>query len=408
MTKSLELERNIMTTERSFLQSAGQLELFLKGRGALNSILDVKLALEKSQGYLESAILNMCSGDREFALSNAMQAFALTDSMNLQLTSLLRLNEFSSGEEKLQASSINCDHFFQAINKHYSVKCKSKAGLFWSCESRTTSTQNIIIDFELLKIVLSAAIDNAIQYTSLGFIKVVYGVHGNQLVVEVHDTGMGLSDDALLELTHKALHMNDMHGSTGFSFIKFFCKKLNGVYSVDSKVGFGTKLVFTIPVTLDTQEVEINPSCLGLNTPTTYIHNIRPNSFKVLVLESTAINLSHMERLLSAEFLRREDVQVTFTQDASEAIAQIEDNEFDLMFIDFNNKEMDILHFLKYVYSLDIENLKSKFVLLVEASEFPISPTHDVRLYCDKIFSKNIAPSDVRNLIRKNSLRSVI
>lgn len=242
----------------------------------------------------------------------------------------------------------------------------------------------------------------------MGFVKVVYGICEDQLVIEIHDSGVGLTDDVLINLMDNAQTINDINGGTGFSFIKYFCRKLNATYCLDSKVGFGTKLVFTIPVTLEMQEVEFIDASSSVNAPTTYVHNIKPNAFKVLVLESTIINLNHMERLLSAEFLRRDDVQVTFTRDASEAIAQMEDNKFDLMFIDFNNKEMDILCFLKYIYSLDIENIKSKLVLLVDISEFPISPVHDVRQYCDKIFSKNIAPSDVRNLIRKNSLRSVI
>lgn len=386
--------------------------MIAESRGSIDSILDLKLSIEKLQNSLELAISQICNGNNDSALNQSMNAYALSDSIRTKLTTYIKLSDVVG--KKSSVSLTTPAELFQPIDKAFSIKCKIKPNLVWSCTGSGNVFQAILIDQEILSIVISAAIDNAIKYTNLGFVKVAYQFIEGRLFIDVHDSGSGIPEAVIKRFdqdspstasSDEVLPLN-----SGYSLIRHFSKMLGATYTMESKVDFGTRIRFSIPALLDSTQGSFNGEdyiVANRKSSTTYIHNIRPNSFKVLVLESDPINLLHMEKLLSPQFLRRDDVQITFTQDASEAIALVEESTFDLIFIDYNNVDMDITKFFEFIFSLQIDNLKSKLVLLVAHESFPLKNDDGVRNYCDKIFPKEMSSSDIRNLIRKNSLKPV-
>ena len=53
------------------------------------------------------------------------------------------------------------------------------------------------MDFDLVTIIVSNAIDNAIKYTTKGYVNTTFEIIDANLVVVVHDSGVGLTQDEI-------------------------------------------------------------------------------------------------------------------------------------------------------------------------------------------------------------------
>jgi CheY-like chemotaxis protein len=372
-------------------------------KGLTETLLDLKLSVEEIQAFINQSITYASQNNRTLALGCSMDAYAYADALKVKFTTMLKLLDFQ--KSSLPISRLSCQDLFADFDRHYLVKCKSKPKIVWTCSGYDNIQGSFGLDKELFQAILFIAIDNAIKFTAIGFVRVTYKIDHNTLKVEVHDTGVGMSESTLSKTLSSFgdvfLDHDELISMRGYPLMKVLCKKIQASFTVDSKPEFGTKINFNFPIK------DYDPSAIQTKLFTTYVHNIRQNAFKVLVLESDAISLHRLERLLSTEYLRREDVETTFTQDAAEAIALIEEKSFCLIFIDYHNENMDIVKFFEFVDSLNIEHIKSKIILLIRNEIFPLPLNHIMYKYCDNIYSKELSAFDIRYLVRKNSLRVV-
>ncbi len=112
----------------------------------------------------------------------------------------------------------------------------------------------VMADQESLKIILRNLIDNAIKFTSSGGSIKIYSQNGtnNYCDLVIEDTGMGmdettrlglLKDDGLLSKTEN----NDIAGNgLGLQLCKSMIAKNKGKFSIESKLGKGTKMIVSL------------------------------------------------------------------------------------------------------------------------------------------------------------------
>lgn len=101
--------------------------------------------------------------------------------------------------------------------------------------------------------VIDNLVSNAIKYTNKGSIKVNYSTEGEEVVVEVEDTGIGISEEHLDRLfdrfyrTDKARSRDKGGTGLGLAVVKGILNAHNTDIKVESKIGEGSTFWFTLP-----------------------------------------------------------------------------------------------------------------------------------------------------------------
>lgn len=139
--------------------------------------------------------------------------------------------------------------------KIFENKIKEK-GLQLIVDIKTEDT-NIFGDEFKIEQVLINLIDNAINYTDKGFIKIsFYRDEKNNAIFEIEDSGIGIPKEHLNRIFERFYVVNKSRsrktGGTGLglSIVKHIVSLHNGKIEVDSEVGRGTTFKITLPQNL--------------------------------------------------------------------------------------------------------------------------------------------------------------
>ena len=116
----------------------------------------------------------------------------------------------------------------------------------------------VYADRKMLSSIIHNIVSNAIKYTPIsGKITIDAKIAKNRIIVEVKDTGIGMSVEVLKKLLSSEIHApktsitNDDGAGIGLLLVKGFLEKNGGKISVKSKLGKGTSFYFTLPIPTD-------------------------------------------------------------------------------------------------------------------------------------------------------------
>ena len=117
-----------------------------------------------------------------------------------------------------------------------------------------TKPFNAKIERKYLQIIINNIVGNSVKYSEKGLIQVVIENFENQLIIVVHDQGIGISKDYLDKLFYpfeqESTGFNrKFEGSgLGLAITKHLVEKLNGQIQVESEKGNGTLVRISIPL----------------------------------------------------------------------------------------------------------------------------------------------------------------
>jgi signal transduction histidine kinase len=117
----------------------------------------------------------------------------------------------------------------------------------------------IVVDQEKLKQILMNFLSNAVKFTEKGSIKVTASRQGNELVIVVTDTGIGIPEHALQRVFDEFRQVDDsrtrQRGGTGLglSISRHLARLMGGDVIVESAVGVGSTFSVSIPLRLPEQ-----------------------------------------------------------------------------------------------------------------------------------------------------------
>lgn len=169
------------------------------------------------------------------------------------LINLLEWSRSQTGSMKFQPAMLNinelCEETFSLFN--------SKA-----IQKEITLTNNIIeeskvfADQNMLKTILRNLVTNALKFTERGgAIEIAEKNIEGFKEITVRDTGIGISAEDIKKLfklddSHTSIGTEDETGTgLGLILCKEFAEKNGGKIWVESKPGFGSKFIFTLPLT---------------------------------------------------------------------------------------------------------------------------------------------------------------
>ena len=199
-------------------------------------------------------------------------------------------------------------------------------------------------DENRLQQILHNLVGNAIKFTEEGQVKLTAEHRGEEVIVSIQDTGIGIPEDKQedifksFEQLESSLTRQYQGTGLGLAITRQLVELMNGHISVSSSVGKGSIFKFTLPVS------EEQVSSVELGEPVSYempiggevgkaveVPELSPNGhFRILVVDDEKIN----QQVLMYH-LTNEGYYVEIASNGEEALKKIEtENRYDLVLLD--------------------------------------------------------------------------
>lgn len=165
------------------------------------------------------------------------------------LNSLLDISKLDTGGVKIEIVDLDLGAMVAGICASFQAQADRK-GLKLAVDVPAAVVRT---DRNLLQQLLQNMIGNAIHYTKHGSVKVVSRVVGNELKVEIRDTGVGIPADQLDHIFEEFYQIGrdpqqgDAGLGLGLAIVNRIAEKLDIRVEVESKVGKGSVFSFRLP-----------------------------------------------------------------------------------------------------------------------------------------------------------------
>jgi two-component system, sensor histidine kinase and response regulator len=177
-----------------------------------------------------------------------------SDGLMRLLLNLLDFEEVSAGHKTLEIAEINVADFVAEITRHWQ-KIATAKGVEFVCRMAGSLPKNMTFDRSQTRRILDELLDNAFKFTKNGQVTLcAYPQQDAKIVIEVHDTGIGIPADAIAQilepfgqLDSTISRQNDGAG-VGLALCNEMIKRMGGEMCVESEPGKGTKFKIVMPV----------------------------------------------------------------------------------------------------------------------------------------------------------------
>lgn len=171
------------------------------------------------------------------------------------INDILDLSKIEAGELELEIRSVDISHLIGQVAQTFVSMSNKKKLVFW-VDIHPELNQPRMTDSVRLKQILMNLLSNAFKFTHKGQVFVVIEPHGEDVLLTVSDSGIGIEPEVLDSLfdpfTQADSSITRKYGGTGLglSIVKKLVEKMNGAIEVISEVGIGTSVVCRIPMTI--------------------------------------------------------------------------------------------------------------------------------------------------------------
>jgi PAS domain S-box-containing protein len=188
---------------------------------------------------------------------------------------IIDISRIQEGQVKFKKSVVNINLLIDEIFSSYlTPNCQEKGLVFDVLKSLPDDKAILIIDPFRLKQILNNLISNAYKFTEKGSITFGYNIDKENIIFFVEDTGIGIPEDKTEAIFHRFTQADvsftrRFGGSgLGLAISRGLVELMGGKIWVESKLGYGSKFIFTIP-----KEITLIPDTKSLlestkNNPT--------------------------------------------------------------------------------------------------------------------------------------------
>ena len=292
-------------------------------RTPLNSVIGLSNLLLKKQ-------------PREDQLSIMKTLKYSSDNLLHLVNDILDFNKIQAGKIELEDITFNTIEFLQQFQAAYQPIASEK-GLDFRVTADATIPTMLSGDSMRLNQILNNLVNNALKFTQHGQVKVkVSLVTKNEsqckLLFEVHDTGIGISEEKLPYI-FQPFHQSEKYisrkfGGTGLglSIVKSLVSVLNGEISVKSKAGEGS--VFSVVVPFNICAVAI-PQHVNIKERNENALLASFKGYRILYVEDVESN-----RMVVESYLKDCGVECTLAADGEIALKHTANKTFDVILMD--------------------------------------------------------------------------
>ncbi len=207
---------------------------------------------------------------------------------------ILEISKLETRQVKVFEQEVNVNFLMLELFNIFNLRSKENGIPLYLKRTLSDDFSNIYTDRSKLIKVLSNILENALKFTSSGYIEFGYDCDGSNIKFYVKDTGIGIEKekqeiifDRFSQAENTLSRKRDGLG-LGLSIAKENTILLGGKISIESKVGEGSVFYVSIPY----KRVKIGSSQDEDNNKS------EDEKFKILVVEDEEVNFLYMETLL--------------------------------------------------------------------------------------------------------------
>lgn len=167
------------------------------------------------------------------------------------VSNLLKISEIQGNNDNFHINANDIAQVMEEVVENFKHLAKEKNILLdLSVEEKLPW---VMIDREKIKWVLNNLISNAIRYTEEGMVKIEGSFDGEKVYIYVTDTGRGIPREYLKKVFEKFVRVEGFEipeesTGLGLAIAKEIVEIHGGKIWCESKVGSGSKFIFTIPL----------------------------------------------------------------------------------------------------------------------------------------------------------------
>ncbi len=344
--RAIELEKtsNVIAELRKTLKKAEEAN-YLKNAFLGTMSHQIRTPLSGIMGFsniLETELAVMGNEELYEFAKNIQEAGAKLMSL---ITNIIDISSIEANILELKIKSYDLNELVATIEKDYVIKAKDK-GLIFKTKMGAPMPMVLADNDNLIKS-LNIVMDNAIQYTSKGFVTLstTFDPNTNTACIEIKDKGMGIEKKTLKLLTDSFDYSK--HGSSltyqghglGLILAHRLVKLMNGSLLINSKPSGGTAVKIIIPCHSDGTNVTLQQKKENHQqkdtTETPITNDPVFGKIKIFVVEDDRMNRLVIEKML------KNTGKITTTIDGNDALEKIakansKGEKFDVMLLDMN------------------------------------------------------------------------
>ncbi len=244
-------------THLTLQQQRKQLELTSAFEKKIFSIIghDLRSPMGNIRTYID-AFLQVNSELDENVVTLLKDLYLLSDNAFNLLENLLNWAKSQSGIIVCRPQQEDISQLIRNVLALFSVQAENKK---ISLTYEGTSQTNGYFDPELISVVIRNLVSNALKFTPRGGQIVIKAQHAQEneserLIIQVADTGTGMSKETLDNLLNKNFHFttygtdNEKGSGLGYQLCEEFVRLNQGSIRVESSLGSGSTFFVSLPV----------------------------------------------------------------------------------------------------------------------------------------------------------------
>lgn len=350
--------------QRDIREKARNKECLEETIGQNTALLEMRKNIILTISHDIRAPLNIISGNAELAMDTREKKRRNTHLNNIRivckhvvhlLNNLLDVYRLNEAKETLNAVSFNLNNLLERVASGFSHVVTNK-GILFRPEFKNTDV-NLYGDVDRIEQILDNLLTNAVKFTESGTIELNARYHDGVLLLEVKDSGIGMSPETLsrifrpFERLTSAANVDGV--GLGLAITKGVVKLLGGKIDVTSDIGHGTTFRIILPLNITDEPLESENRILP------YLEHLPKN---VLVIDDDTMSLTMIK-----EMLERNGVSCTACSNARKLVKEMRKRDYDLLLSDIQMPGTNGFEILNLLRNSNIGNSRTIPVIAMTA-----------------------------------------
>jgi PAS domain S-box-containing protein len=249
------------------------------------------------------------------------------------INDILDMSKIEAG--MLELNPINYNFPMLLDNICSMLRCVAeKKNIEFRLETGSNIPELLFGDDIRLRQILTNICGNAVKFTEKGSVVLKVATANQSLLFKIIDTGIGIKKEAIADLftpftqTDMQKNRNIVGTGLGLSITKAFVEMMGGNVMIESEYGHGT--IFTVMIPLVEGRKDAGEQ------KTEKIESLFITGANILVVDDNEFNLKVAKGLLGLS-----NVEACTASSGKEAILSIQENDYDIVFMDHMMPEMD-------------------------------------------------------------------
>ncbi len=281
LIKSKEKAEESDRLKREFLNNMShEIRTPMNGILGFSNLLNASDLTNEKRNYFNNIIQNSCN-----------QLLRIVDD-------ILEISELETKQVRVSENEVCLNDLLLELFSIFDIKAKESKIPLYLKKGLSDKDSAIITDKTKLNKMLSNLLENALKFTSEGFIELGYTVVNNEIEIYVKDTGIGINTDKQEIIFERFSQENEdtapNYGGLGLglSITKENTRLLGGRISVKSEKRKGSTFFVTIPYKQSISNTEITSQSTIANQKSVV------GEYTILIVEDDEFNFLYLEALI--------------------------------------------------------------------------------------------------------------